>query len=99
MNLQIGELRRSPIADLGGSIEDERRNKLLDSVTMPRKWNNQENVNTWGTNHSKIQGGNMQTNGGFPGTVQRPTSLDPYSTQARKIIQNTKVKGWQAQNP
>ena len=80
MNLQIGELRRSPIADLGGSIEDERRNKLLDSVTMPRKWNNQYNLNTWETHHDKIQGGGMQENGVFPRTVQRPTSLDPYST-------------------
>ena len=28
--------RRSPTDDLGGLIEDIRRNKLLDSVTMPR---------------------------------------------------------------
>ena len=41
----------------------------------------------------------MQKNGGFTGTVQRPTILEPYSTQARKGIQNSKGKGWQAQNP
>ena len=28
--------RISPTSDLGGLIEDARRNKLLDSVTMPR---------------------------------------------------------------
>ena len=33
--------RRFPTADLGGLIEDVRRNKLLDSVTMPRQWNQQ----------------------------------------------------------
>ena len=41
----------------------------------------------------------MQENGVFPGTVQRPTILDPYSTQAIKGIQNPQGKGWQAQNP
>ena len=34
----------------------------------------------------------------FPGTAQRPTSLYPYSTQARKVIQNPQGKKWQAQN-
>ena len=67
-----------PTTDLGGLFEDVRCKKLLDSVTIPRQWNNQENVKTWGTHHDKIQGGNMQANGVFPGTVQRPTSLDPY---------------------
>ena len=65
---------------------------------MPRQWNSQENVNTWATHHGKIQGGNMQANGFFLGTVQRPTGLDPYSTQAIKGIQNPQGKGWQAQN-
>ena len=46
-----------PTADLGGLIKDVRRNKFLDSVIMPRQWNNQENVNTWGTHQGKIQGG------------------------------------------
>ena len=87
--------RRSPTADLGGLIEDLRRNKFMDSVTMPRQWNQQENINTWGTHHSKIQGGNMQENGVYLGNVQRPTSLDPYSTQARKGIKNLQWKGWQ----
>ena len=41
----------------------------------------------------------MQANGFFPGTVQRPTSLDPYSTQAKKGMQNSQVKIWQAKNP
>ena len=30
---------RFPTDDLGGLIEDVRRNKFLDSVTMPRQWN------------------------------------------------------------
>ena len=60
-------LRRSPTADLGRLIKCVRRNKFLDSVTIPRQWNNQDNSNTWGTHNGKIQGGNMQTNGGFPG--------------------------------
>ena len=51
---------------------------------MPRQWNNQENVNTWGTHQGKIQGGDMQANGVFPGKFQRPTIVDPYSTQAIK---------------
>ena len=75
--------RRSPTDDLGGLIEDIRRNKLLDSVTIPRQCNNQENLSTWRTTMAKF-GGGMQENGVFPGNVQRPTSLDPYSTQAIK---------------
>ena len=67
-----------PTADLGVLIEDVRQNKFLNSVTMPRQLNNQDNVNTWATHRGKIQGGNMQANGVFPGTVQKQTSLDPY---------------------
>ena len=90
---------RGPIifltADSGGLIEDVRRNKFLGSVTIPRQWNNQENVDTWETNHGKIQGGGgMQANEGFPGTVKIPTGLYPYSTQAIKRIQNPRGKGW-----
>ena len=70
--------RRFPTADLGGLIEDVRRNKLLDSVTIPRQWNHQDNINTWGTHQGKIQVRNMQANGFYSGNVQRPTSLDPY---------------------
>ena len=33
------------------------------------------------------------------GTIQRPTSLEPYLKKARKGMQNSQVKGWQAQNP
>ena len=66
---------------------------------MPREWNNQENVNTWATHHGKIQGGNMQANGGFTGTIQRPTSLDPYSKLTRKGMQNSQEKIWKSQNP
>ena len=40
-------------------------NKILDSVAMPRQWNNQENVNTWVTHHGNIQRGNIQANGIF----------------------------------
>ena len=54
--------RRFPTADLGGLIEDVRRNKLLNSVTMPRQWNNQNNINTWGTHQGNMQEGNMQAN-------------------------------------
>ena len=41
----------------------------------------------------------MQATGVFPGNSQRHTSLDPYSTQARRGIQNLQEKGWQTQNP
>ena len=80
--------RRFSTANLGGLIEDVRRNKFLDSVTMSRQWKNKENINTWETHQGKIWGGNMKVTGVFPDNVQRPTSLDPYSTQARKGIQN-----------
>ena len=40
----------------------------------------------------------MQVTGGFPGNVQRPTTLDPYLTQERKGIQNLQGKGRQTQN-
>ena len=40
----------------------------------------------------------MQATGFLPRNVQRPTNLDPYSTQARKGMQNSKGEGWQAQN-
>ena len=39
------------------------------------------------------QGGGMQATGVFPGNVQRPTGLYPYSAQARKGIQNLQGKG------
>ena len=91
--------RRFPTSDLGGLIEDVRREKFLYSVTMPRQWNNQNNMNTWGTHQGKSQGGNMQATGVFPDNVQRPTYLEPYSTQSRKGIQNLQGKGWQTQNP
>ena len=73
-----------PTVDLGGLIEDVRQKRFLDSVTIPRQWNNQENINTWVTHQGNIKGGNMQETGVFPGNVQRTTSLDPYSTQSRK---------------
>ena len=41
----------------------------------------------------------MQATGVFPGNAQRHTSLDPYSTQARRGIQNLQEKGWKTQNP
>ena len=68
---------------------------------MTRQWNNQESVNIWSTQHVKIQGVNMQANGVFPGAVQIPTGLDPYSTQSRKGIkyQNPQGKVWQAPKP
>ena len=90
--------RRFPTADLGELIEDVRRKKILDSVTMPRQWNHKENIDTWGIHQGKSQGGNMQGNGVYLGKVLRPTSLDPYSTQARKGIKNLQGKGWQIQN-
>ena len=90
--------RRFPTADLGGLIKDVRRNKFLDSVIIPRQWNNQENINTWGTHQGKSQGGYMQVNGVYSVNAQRPKILDPYSTQARKGIQNLRGKRWQTQN-
>ena len=71
--------------------------KFLDSVTIPRQWNNQENINTWVTHQGKIQGGNIQATGVFPGNVQRPKSLDPYSTQTRKAIKILQGKGRKTQ--
>ena len=38
------------------------------------------------------------SNWNFSGNVQRPTSLDPYSTQARKGMHNLQWKGWTTQN-
>ena len=35
----------------------------------------------------------------FPGNVQMPKHLYPYSTQARKGMQNPQGKGWQTQKP
>ena len=85
--------RRFPTADLGGLISNVRRNTFMDSVTMTRQWNKQDNVNTWVTHHGKTEGGNMQENGIFPGNVQMPTILDPYSTQARKGMKNSQGEG------
>ena len=62
-------------------------------MEQPREYKHLGNP-TW-----NIQGGNMQANGVFSGTVQTPTSLDPYLTQAIKRMQNSQEKGWQAQNP
>ena len=45
--------RRFPMADLGGLIEDVRRNKLLDLVTIPRQWKNQDTGKNWATHHGK----------------------------------------------
>ena len=85
--------RRFPTADLGGLVEDVRRNKFLESVTMPKQWIHQDNINIWGTHQDKSQGGNMQATGVFTDNVQITTSLDPYSTKARKGIQNVQGKG------
>ena len=65
---------------------------------MPMQWNHQDNINTWGTHQGKSQGGDMKANEVNLGNVQRPTSLDPYSTQAIKGIKNLQGKGWQTQN-
>ena len=83
---------------MGGLIEVVRQNKLLDSVTIPRQWNHQENINTWGTHQGNIRGGDMQTNGVYSGNIRRPTILYPYSTQAIKGIQNLQGKVRQTQN-
>ena len=40
----------------------------------------------------------MQANGVYSGNVQSTTSLDTYSTQARKGIQNLQGKGWNKQS-
>ena len=74
--------RRFPIYNLGVLIEYVRQNKLLDSVTMLRKWNHQESINTWGNHQSKSQWRNMKANEVYSGNFQRSTSLDLYSTQA-----------------
>ena len=66
---------------------------------MPRQWNNQDNINTWGTHQGNIQGGDMQANGVYSGNIQRPKNLYPYATHARKGIQNLQGKGCQTQNP
>ena len=91
--------RRFPTADLGGLIEDVRQKTFLDSVTMTREWNHQDNINTWGTHQGKIQGGVMQANGVYSGNVQRPTSLDPYPIQEIKGIKHLQGNRWQTQNP
>ena len=72
--------RRLPTSDLEGLIEDVRQNKFLDSVIILRQWNNQYNINTWGTQQGKSQGGNMQSNGVYSGNIQRPASVYPYAT-------------------
>ena len=54
--------RRFPTADLGRLIGDVRQNKFLDSVIIPRQWNNQENINTWVTHQGKSQGGGCASN-------------------------------------
>ena len=48
---------------------------------------------------ARFRGGVCKKMGFFMGTVQRPTSIDPYSTQSRKGMQNSQGKVWQAQNP
>ena len=58
--------RISPTDDLGVLIKDAQRNKLLDSVTTPRQWKNQDNEKNWSTHYVKGNGGTMQANGGFP---------------------------------
>ena len=47
----------------------------------------------------KESGGGYASNWGFSDNVQRPTILDPYSTQARKVIRNLQGKEWQTKNP
>ena len=91
----------SPTAYLGGLIEDVRSDKLLDSVTMTRQWNNQDTENNWATHHGKGHGGNMQANGVFSGAVQIPKGPDPYSSPTVNgiIDQKPQGKGWQAPNP
>ena len=54
--------RRFLTADLGGLIEDVRRNKILGSVTIPSQWNNQDTGNNWTNHQGKGHRGNMQAN-------------------------------------
>ena len=57
--------RSFPRVDLVGLIEDVRRNKFLNSVTMPRQWDHQDNINTRVTHQGKIQGGGYASKWGL----------------------------------
>ena len=47
----------------------------------------------------KSQGGNIQADEVVSDKVQRPTSLNLYSIDARNGIKHLQRKGWQTQNP
>ena len=78
-----------------------RQNKLLNLVTMPRKWNNQDTGNNWEIHHGKVNGGNMQANGVFPGDVPMPNGPEPYRLPAGNgtRYQTPQGKGQHTTNP
>jgi len=87
-----------PTVELGGLIEDVRRNRPLESVTLPRQWKFQEN--SFGSNMALGQGSNHNHNA-FGGNQHRPQGQDPFSPpvssgQATKPLQG---KGWVPPSP
>ena len=63
------------------------------------------NLEAWCSKHSNASSSTNQaqrgyaSNWGFSGNVQGNTSLEPYSTKARKGIKFLQWKVWQTQNP
>ena len=64
-------------------IEDVQKNKLLGSVTMPRQWSNQDNVNTWATHHGKTQG-EVYNQWGFSRYLPKGNGLRPLLNSSKK---------------
>ena len=91
--------RRLPTAYLGRLIEDVRRTKLLELVTMPRQWRNQYTGKIGQTNRERVLG--IMCKQIVFGAVQMPKGLDPYSPPTENGIryQKPQGKGWQVSNP
>ena len=87
-----------PSVELGGLNKDVRRNRPMESFTLPCQWKFQKNA--FGSNMALGQGSNHNNNafGGYQHRRQGPDPLSPpvSSGQATKSLQG---KGWVPPNP
>ena len=102
--------KKPPTAYLGGLIEDVRRKNLLDSVTMPGKFNTKDHGKNWSTHHDKGkgergkgkgQGAISQSNGSFYGAVPMTRGTEYYSQVSGNLTgeQSPQGRGWKDTSP
>ena len=106
----FGGTRRFPMAELTGLIDDVQKNKPLDSVTLPGRWNFknegrfgyniQGGANTWLRKQGhgeKIPKNTGTFGGGVGGAATPPRGPEPYTNTSGMIPQHITSGGRQGQ--